>query len=218
MIRLLAFDIDGTIFSSEDIILDTYREAIREYSNLRGLNIPVPSQEDIMQEIGKPVPVIFQNLLPMMPEKEREKISDHVLSLLVEKIQKGKGHYYSGIENVIRDLHSKGFKLVVCSNGRSAYIEAILKQLNILSLFLPILVLDGKDRKEKGDILLGYIKTTGIPPESILMIGDRFSDWEASQKAETLFAFCHYGHAASDEIPGFDYLLENPSDLQKILL
>ncbi|MCC5815669.1 MAG: HAD family hydrolase [Leptospira sp.] len=217
-IRVLAFDIDGTIFSSESIISQVYAEAVSEYAALRGLTIPIPGHEDIMKEIGKPVKTIFANLLPMMPPKERDKISDRVLSLLVENIQAGKGHYYEEIENTIRDLHSKGFKLVACSNGRSAYIEAILKYLNVLSLFCPLVVLDEKNRLEKGDILAHYIKEMNIPAESILMIGDRHSDWEASRKTGSPFAFCDYGHADPGEIPNYEFILKNPEDLKKILL
>ena len=217
-IRVLALDIDGTIFSSESMISQVYAEAVIEYAKIRGLEIQIPSHDDIMKEIGKPVKTIFANLLPFMPEKERDKISDRVLSLLVENIQSGKGHYYDEVETTLRELHAKGFKLVACSNGRSAYIEAILKHINILSLFLPIVVLDNKTKLEKGDILNHYIKQIGIQPEEILMIGDRYSDWEASQKAGSPFAFCEYGHADPGEIPNYEFLLTKPQDLKKILL
>ncbi len=217
-IRYIALDIDGTIFSSEPIILDTYTEAIQEYAEIRGLRISVPDRERILNEIGKPVKMIFANLLPMMPEQEREKISDRVLALLVEKIGEGKGYYYPEVESTIRELHQKGFKLLACSNGRAAYIEAILKYLNVLSLFLPLAVIDYKQRKDKGDILLYYLRQYSLKPEEVLMVGDRHSDWEAARKAGTLFAFCEYGHATPGEIPDQDYLLSMPSDLRAILL
>lgn len=217
-IQILALDIDGTVFSSEDIILETYAESITEFARLTKKDIITPSHDRIMKEIGQPVKTIFQNLLPELQESDREKISDRILSLLVEKIQSGRGHYYDKIEITLRDLHSKGFKLTGCSNGRSPYIEAILKQINILSLFQPLVVLDDKSRIVKGDILLHYIKEYQVPAKHILMVGDRYSDWEAAQKAGTPFAFCAYGHADPGEIPSYDFILEKPSDLAKILL
>lgn len=217
-IQILALDIDGTIFSSEEIILETYAESVSEYAKITGTEIQIPSRDRIMQEIGKPVKVIFRNLLPQLDDDGRDRISDRVLGILVEKIQSGKGHFYPGIEKTLRDLHNKGFKLGACSNGRYPYVEAILKQIQVLHLFLPLVVLDNKTRFVKGDILLHYAREYSIPTKNILMVGDRYSDWEAAQKANSPFAFCQYGHAEPGEIPNQDFVLEKPEDLQKILL
>ena len=54
-----ALDIDGTIFSSEEIIYPTYREAIERYCAERGATLATPERERIMLEIGKPVKKIF---------------------------------------------------------------------------------------------------------------------------------------------------------------
>lgn len=217
-IRYVALDIDGTVFSSESIITETYREAIQEYAEMRGLTMSIPSHEKIMNEIGKPVKIIFKNLLPLLPEIERDRISNRVLSLLVEKIQEGKGYYYPGIESTIRELHSKGIYFLACSNGRIAYIEAILKYINVLILFKPIVVLDNESRKEKKDILLYYLKEYSLDPKELLMVGDRYSDWEAAKEAGCPFVFCRYGHSSPGEIPNYDYAIDSPEELKKILL
>ncbi|MCE9500172.1 MAG: HAD hydrolase-like protein, partial [Leptospira sp.] len=110
-IRLLAFDIDGTIFSSEEIILPVYKEAIANYIKKSNIKIPVPTQERIMLEIGKPVKTIFKNLLPELPEPERDKISDDVLRLLCEKIRNGEGHVYPNVFESVKSLREKGFSI-----------------------------------------------------------------------------------------------------------
>lgn len=213
----LAFDIDGTLFSSESIILDTYRESVEEFKAKTGHDMQVPSQEEIMREIGKPVKTIFRNLLPNLDEDSRDSISDRVLSLLVEKIESGKGHFYPGCTETIQELAKSGVQMLACSNGRHPYVEVILKVLGVLDLFHPIITLDNAIRKEKGDILLHYSKELSVPANSILMIGDRLSDWEAAKKAGSPFAFCKYGHAEENEIPDYDFLLNQVSDLKKIV-
>jgi phosphoglycolate phosphatase len=215
--KAIALDIDGTVFSSEEIILETYVDSIREFAEATGKEIDIPGHPEIMREIGKPVKVIFQNLLPNLPEADQNRISDRVLELLVQKIQIGKGHYYPGSETTLETLHQKGIILTACSNGRTPYVSAILEKMGVLPLFRPILVIDQISRFAKGDILRDIIRDLDAQPREVLMVGDRFSDYEAARKNGSPFAFCEYGHAEPGEIPDYEFLLKEPEDLLKIL-
>ena len=86
-----ALDIDGTIFSSEEIIYPTYKEAIDRYNATQGGSLECPVRERIMLEIGKPVKKIFENLFPLLPETGRDTLSDSVLDILCERIYHGEG-------------------------------------------------------------------------------------------------------------------------------
>ncbi|MCB1179213.1 MAG: HAD family hydrolase [Leptospiraceae bacterium] len=213
-IRLIAFDIDGTIFSSEDIILDTYREAFLEFKEETGSNLELPSQEALMAEIGKPVKTIFKNLLPELSESNRDIISGKVLDILCRKIKNGEGHPYPDIKVVIEELYKKKFFIAAASNGRYPYIETILNVLDIFSLFHQVIVLDYKERLVKADLLAYYKKIYQLKSEEILMVGDRFSDWEAADRENTPFLYCNYGHAIKGEIPNFSHEI---SSFKKIL-
>lgn len=202
-IRLLAFDIDGTLFSSEDIILDTYRLAFAEYKTESGKNIPLPSQAALMAQIGKPVKTIFQNLVPDLPESEREILSEKILNILCRRILAGEGHPYPDVESTIRSLKEKKYLITAASNGRYPYIDSILTRLNVKDYFDEIIALDYKERKVKADLLLYYKTKYNLQSDEILMIGDRFSDYEAAAREETPFLFCSFGHADPGEILEF---------------
>ncbi len=216
-IKYLAFDIDGTLFSSEDIILNVYKESIQLYKNRTGSNIEIPSQEKIMAQIGKPVKTIFLNLVPQLEEKDRDLISDDVLRILCEKVRNKEGHIYDGVRDTLEELHKKSYILLTASNGRIPYIDSILDVALVNSLFSDKVTLDYNKLKVKGDILLHYIKKYNIKPNQILMIGDRFSDFEAAEQAQTPFLFCEYGHADLGEIPHFTAKASNVSDLLGLL-
>lgn len=216
-IKYLAFDIDGTLFSSEDIILNVYKESINLYKNRTGSNIELPSQEKIMAQIGKPVKTIFLNLVPELEEKDRDLISDEVLRILCEKVRNKEGHIYEGVRDTLEKLYHNSYILLTASNGRIPYIESILDVAGVNSLFADKVTLDYNNLKVKGDILLYYIKKYNIKPNQILMIGDRFSDFEAAEKAGTPFLFCEYGHATPGEIPHFTTKATKVSDLLTLL-
>lgn len=208
-IKLIAFDVDGTIYSSEGIIGATYQEAIGKFIQSSGINIKIPSSKEIMAQIGKPVKTIFANLLPQLPEADRDKISDDVLVLLCEKTSAGKGHYYEGVYEVFEYLKNSGFILTIASNGRRRYVETVVQTIKIDKFIEEIAILDYTNLKNKGDILNFYRTKYRLKGREILMVGDRDSDKDAATQNNSYFAFCKYGHAPIGEINEWDILLES---------
>ncbi len=210
--KYFALDIDGTIFSSEEIIYPTYKEAIENFCKARGTTLVTPGRERIMLEIGKPVKKIFENLFPDLPDADRYEISDSILGLLCARIDKGEGEYYPDVHATVEAIRACGGKILVASNGRRPYIEAILRQLKIFDYVINPTYIDGIKIFTKGDILKTYV-ASGIEAKQILMVGDRLSDLEAAQAIRGDFAWCAYGHAPAGEITEYAIRLERFSDL-----
>jgi phosphoglycolate phosphatase len=210
--KYFALDIDGTVFSSEEIIYPVYKEAIEKFASSQSQQIEIPGRERIMLEIGKPVKVIFENLFPEMPYKDRDQISDSILRLLCEKIDNGMGDYYPDVTKTIEEIVSRGAKILVASNGRPPYIEAILRKLNVLQHVVYPTYIEGKSIFSKSDIMRSYV-ARGLDSREILMVGDRSSDLEAALAIDGDFAWCAYGHAPPGEIKQFTIRLEMFSDL-----
>ena len=212
--KYFALDIDGTIFSSEEIIYPTYREAIERYNAERGAELETPARERIMLEIGKPVKKIFQNLFPELPETDRDHLSDSVLHILCERIARGEGEYYPAVRETVEAIVAQGGKILVASNGRRAYIEAILGYCGILPQVVHATYIEGEKIRTKNDIMVSY-RERGISPREVLMVGDRLSDFDAARAIGCDFAWCAYGHAPAGEITEYEVRLEAFSDLKK---
>jgi phosphoglycolate phosphatase len=210
--KYFALDIDGTIFSSEEIIYPVYKEAIENFCRARGVELVIPNRERIMLEIGKPVKKIFENLFPDLAENDRDIISDSILIHLCNKIAQGGGDYYPAVVATIDAIRARGGQILVASNGRLPYIEAILSYLKVWDYVVNPTFIDGIKILTKGDILKAYV-ASGIAPEKILMVGDRLSDLEAAQAIDCDFAWCAYGHAPPGEITRYAVRLEKFADL-----
>lgn len=167
-----------------------------------------------MLEIGKPVKKIFENLFPDLAETHRDAISDSILGLLCEKIRQGQGHFYPEILETVEALIRKRAKILVASNGRPPYIEAILEYSGILKYVVHPTYIDGEKIFSKGDIMKSYT-ARGMSKDEILMVGDRLSDLEAARAISCDFAWCAYGHAPPGEITEFAIRLEKFSDLKE---
>lgn len=214
-IRMIAFDVDGTLFSSESIIFKTYVQAIEEFATHTGKITKRPTQDQIIAEIGKPVKTIFQNLLPELKETERDQISSRVLELLCDSIRNGGGDFYAGVGSTIHYLKEKGYTITCASNGRKAYVETVLETAGVLQYFEPIVVINQETIHTKGEIVAEYVKKYHLDPKSIALIGDRFSDWEAARQNGCNFGFCSYGHAPEGEVPDFEWKLTDLTSLKE---
>lgn len=215
-VRIIAFDVDGTLFSSESIILKTYVQAIEEFAQRSGKIQSLPSHKEIMNEIGKPVKTIFANLLPELPEADRDQISARVLALLCDSIRSGGGDFYPGVGNTIHYLKEKGYTITCASNGRKEYVETVLETAGVLGYFEPILVINQETIHTKGDIVAEYLRKYAVHPEGLALVGDRYSDWEAARTNGCGFGFCKYGHANSGEIPDADWEFESLAQMREI--
>ena len=207
-----ALDIDGTVFSSEEIIYPVYKESIELWSNASGHALDTPGRERIMLEIGKPVKTIFQNLFPQLSENDRDTLSDSVLKLLCDKISAGAGEYYPDVKKTIDAITERGGKILVASNGRRPYIEAILRYAGVLQHVIYPTYIDGEKIFTKSDIMRHYT-SMGIAREKIVMVGDRLSDLEAAEAINCDFAWCAYGHAPAGEITKWAVKLDRFADL-----
>ncbi len=211
-IKNIFFDVDGTLFSSEHMLEEVYQEAILDYfkdKNYKNL----PSLKDIIQYIGLPVKEIFRNLLPDITEEERNIISDRVLEILVKRIGNGEGLHYDGVEEVIKYLYNKNYKLISASNGRRPYVEIILKVNKIYDYFFDIPCIDNKTIFNKSQLVKYAIDKFSLNPKECVIIGDRASDRDAAISNQIYFIAADYGHGDKSERDGAILHISSIKDL-----
>jgi phosphoglycolate phosphatase len=206
-IKLLAFDVDGTLFTSEAILHRAYSEAIAHYNNNSGSTIEVPAINDILAQMGNPGKKIFKTLFPNMDSKDYGHLSTLVREHLIYDINDGSGKLYDDVYETIEFFFKTGYSLRIASNGGKNYVEAVAKHYGIDKFFGPIVSLDGESINDKGDILNTYKSVTGIRSWEMVMIGDRKSDLLAARKAGCPFIGFTGGHGSFQEINEVDSIL-----------
>lgn len=212
-IKNIFFDVDGTLFSSEHMLEEVYHQSIVEFFNKKNEKRKLPTLQEILQYVGLPVKEIFQNLLPDITEEERQEISNTVLKILVERIEKGEGLHYDGVKDVIKYLYNKKYKIFSASNGRKPYVEAILKVNFIYEYFYEIPCIDNKTIFNKIELVQKTIEKHHLNPEECVIIGDRNSDRIAAEKNQILFIAADYGHGDPTERDGAFLHISSIKDL-----
>jgi len=216
-VRALFWDVDGTLFSSEGIIHRVYQRVFERYRAEHGRPQRTPDLEEIVEQIGKPVRVIFQNLVPELPEAERDALSEGVLGELVAAIRNGEGEHYSGVRETLTELRERGFRFFAASNGRRPYVEAILKKNGTYSLFEEIPAVDNAEIRDKNELAAKTLEKHGLRPEEAAVIGDRASDRDAALKNGLLFIAARFGHGAAEEWEGACAFVDSVPELLQVL-
>ena len=132
-------------------------------------------------------------------------------------IQADKGIIYESVKETIIKVKENGYTLLLTSNGRFAYIDAVLKQYKLIEYFENIVAIDDVNYLQKSDILNEYINKYSIDSKNLVMIGDRYNDEEAAKKVNCDFIWCKYGHGSDNDIKNPKYIIDKMNELLNII-
>lgn len=201
-IKAILWDVDGTLFSSEAIIHRIYQTTFEKYRANHGVPARVPSLEEIVAQIGKPVKTIFEKLAPDVPDSQRYDLSLGILNGLVTAINAGEGEHYAGVKSTLHELHGRGYRFFGVSNGRYPYIEAILRANGTFALFADIPTIDNRTIHDKNQLVAFILERYGLGAGECVLVGDRTSDRDAAVTNQVPFIAATYGHGQASEWEG----------------
>jgi phosphoglycolate phosphatase-like HAD superfamily hydrolase len=197
----IAFDLDGVLYNAEPFLGEAYREAIARVNERRPGSFPrVPSTREILDHVGWPVPVILQRLFPGIEPAAFDLLYHETLPAITARVRRGEGVLFPGVGDTLRRMHADGYRLAVASNGRRAYVEAVMTTYGLAPYFVELIAVESGSKTTKVDLLRAYIARDGIDIGRMVMVGDRSSDVEAAQAVGCRFVGCDYGHGYRAEI------------------
>lgn len=210
----LAFDIDGTIYDCSKIIVQAFEEGISDFRIKTSININIPTKEEIILQLGQPNDLIFQSLFPELKGPELQAINDSCIKSLTGYVSAGGGILFDGVVSTIELLFNEGYQLLVASNGRRDYIEAVLNSNDLIKFISKPVICINNEISNKNDIVRHYIRhrCSGNPA---IMIGDRESDKIAAEVNGIPFIGCSFGHTGSNEIRGSRWIVSDFSSIYR---
>ena len=206
--RHIFFDLDGTLFRSEEDIRNAW------YSTLTELELDCPQFEQVFR-VGPSLQAMSEMLFPGMGLASK-------ISLVFKR------HYdasqltntvpYPGVDGWLRGLADMGHCLYTLTNKRLRPTRMLIERYGWQGLFTSVM---GSDSFElsvptKPDMLKLALKQLDIEPMHAAMVGDTPEDIAAGAFAGTFTVACDWGYATLDQLK-----MANPdvtiglSDIQK---
>lgn len=204
-IEMIMFDLDGTLWDTEEVSFEVMNEVIRKYDNLKEI-----TKEQVAQTMGCSFAETAEIYMPYLEKEERENYLQEMLDEVAVRLTTVGGNVYEGLEDVLIEL-TKQYKLSIVSNCAAGYIESFLESSGLGKYFIDFAAA-AKMKVTKAEAIKAVLERNNI--KNAIYIGDTIKDFEASKTAELQFVQAKYGFGADLQT---EHSIENISELPKKL-
>lgn len=213
MIRLVVFDLDGTLLNTRDDLGTATNYALSQ------LGFPTVELSKYNFLVGRGIMNLFKGALP-----EGEKTEENALKMR-EIFLKYYGEHncdltcpYEGIPEVLKMLQDKGVKIAIASNKYQKGTEDLAAHFFPKTSFLRILgQREGFPIKPDPEIVAEVLRSSdGITKEETVYIGDSNVDMQTGINAEVRTIGVLWGFRTREELEAYNpwHLSTEPSELK----
>ncbi|GBE36878.1 phosphoglycolate phosphatase [bacterium BMS3Bbin07] len=209
-IRLIIFDLDGTLVDSSRDITNALNYALKPYG-FKAMTV-----DETIKLVGEGISRLIEKVIGT----ERMEIKNDVLRRFLEFYSDHLTEYtrpYPDVTDTLDKLST--YRKAVISNKREELSRKLLEELGLAPYFSHILGSDSTPEKKPSPLpILTVLKREGLTPAQALMVGDSNLDIEAGRKAGVITVGAGYGYRPLEALNGADFLiLERLSELPDIL-
>ncbi len=181
-LRLVIFDVDGTLVDSQGDILGAMRHAFG------AVDLEVPSRDAVLGIVGLSLPVAMARLAPDAGPAVQDELVEGYKSAYVDMRAKvgaaQSSPLYPGARDSLEQLHATPEVLLGVATGKSKRgLDSLIKAHDLGSFFVTQQVADFHPSKPHPSMILQAMADTGVDPENTVMIGDTSFDMEMAQSA-----------------------------------
>jgi len=210
--RLVLFDLDGTLIDSEEGIVRSIEYALER------LGAPPPSRAVLRTWIGPPLRATFPTVLGNDPDAieravafYRERFSDVGWSEHV---------VYAGIGDAVEALAARGAALAVVTSKPDLYAGRIVESLPFGAYFARVYAAQAAtSHSEKATMIARALADFGTPADAAAMVGDRHFDIEGAKANGVRAIGVQWGFGSRDELveAGADAIAADAAALAALL-
>lgn len=187
-VKLLIFDLDGTLFNSSEANYVSINNALTK------LGLRKITREQVETLLGKPSPEFYQLILP----KDKAGIWKSVQKEVRDQydfIIKEYGKLFPGVKSTLAELKKRNYTLVLYSFSGVAYFDTTISSLGIGEYFDHAECTE-QNGLTKIELVAKIRKKFGNPGTAV--IGDRLNDYEAARSNNSLSVGILYGYGKDE--------------------
>ena len=213
--KLVIFDLDGTLLNTLDDLADAANYAMTE------LDFPTHPVESFRYFVGNGVPKLMERCLPE-GERSPERISEAVkiFSGYYDKHSADKTRPYDGITELLDRLGEKGISTAVASNKTDSFTQELVKKFFGERFDFVRGGLPDVPKKPAPDIAFGIMSALGAEASDTYFAGDSDVDIITAGNAGVISIGCLWGFRTEKELisAGAVHLAESPDKIYDIIV
>lgn len=209
-LKLVIFDLDGTLIDSSIDITNAINYAIEPYG------VPLVTVKEAISLLGEGI----SRLMDKVIEKEGikadrdlmiDRFLDYYSTHLVDNTT-----VYPGVREML--AHLEAYRKAIISNKRESLSVKIVEKLGLAIHFDVIVGSDTtNDRKPSPMPVRHVLSRLGISPAEAVIVGDSSYDIEAGKSAGIKTIAVTYGYRPPESLQGADFIINRMAELAEIL-
>ena len=197
-IKLIIFDLDGTLVDSLDDLTDSTNAMLRRFGK-GGL-----TRREVRLLVGQGAKRLVEGAMPAASAEDVEEGVQLFLAYNDAHIA-DKTRLYPGVEETL-SIFGKQSRLAVISNKYEAHCHKLLAVLGVAEHFCQVMGVDSLPfRKPSPEPLLKMMADCGVTSAETVIVGDSSNDSTAGKGAGVVTIGCTYGYGEMDELAGANY-------------
>ena len=205
-LRVIIFDLDGTIFDTREDITDAVNFARRHFGK------PEFAIDKVTSMVGHGITVLAQEAFEgcgVESDLAREAIMEYYTAN-----PGSKARLYPGVKETISGLEQV---LTVVSNKPKVLVDALLEEHGLAGFFDFVAGGDSFPERKPDPMAVDFIlKRYGVTPEEVCVVGDHSPDIEMAKRAGVRSVYCNFGFFGNDSV-GADFSIDAWEELPSIV-
>jgi phosphoglycolate phosphatase len=212
-LRLILFDVDGTLADSQGAITSAMAAAFA------GADLPSPSRAEILSIVGLSLPLAMAELAGEQPaDVQAVLVEGYKSAYKSARLAAGAGHspLYPGAAEVLAELNAVPEYLLGVATGKSQRGLDALIEAHELRCFVTRQCADHHPSKPHPSMVLRAMAETGVLPEHTVMIGDTSFDIDMGRAAGVRTIAVDWGFHPAERL-GADHIIKSFGELAPLL-
>lgn len=212
----MIFDLDGTLFQTETLLGPVHRRLFAQLHAEGLYSEEAPPIDRLLGSLGMLLSDIWKQVMPDGSPEAHDRANELMLRYELEEIAAGVGQLYPGVADTLTELHRRGIRLFIASNGLEDYVKGVPDARGIGELFEAKYSAGEYATASKVELVRRLLDAYDV--KSAWMIGDRSSDVEAGKKNGLFVVGCDYaGFRRDGELDGSDAIIGAFPELLQLL-
>ena len=215
-LRLVIFDVDGTLVDSQAHILVAMANAFDVVGQ------PLPDRETVLGVVGLSLDVLFPVLAPDLPNAAHVQMADAYKAAYMDMRAQARtaqtAPFYEGAREVLFALNDLPDVVLGVATGKSKRgLDKLIEGHGLEGLFVTQQVADFHPSKPHPSMILQAMADAGVEAQDTVMIGDTSFDMEMAASAGVRGIGVDWGYHGRERLSSATVLIDTYADLQPAL-